>query len=48
MGITFNYTDKEITVTRGDEKSTVYKDADTYLKDYPERATDCVAIGWVK
>lgn len=48
MDITYNYNDKTIIVVTEEHKATTYKDADTYLKDYPDRVADCFAIGWAK
>lgn len=48
LEITYNYTDKTIIVAsdKGDDKT--YKDAASYLADWPDRETDCDAIGWIK
>ena len=48
MYLNFNYEEKLLIVTsdKGEEKT--YKDAETYLADWPGREADCVAIGWTK
>lgn len=48
MNISFNYMDRVISIL--DEQGDVigvYTSPEWYLADYPERGSDCVAIGWV-
>ena len=47
--ITFNTADSKLVVTYQDGTGKEYTEAtkDQYLADYPERAADIVAMGWV-
>ena len=44
--ITFNTAEDKLIVTLDDATTTEYTDAATYLADHPDRAADCLAMGW--
>lgn len=44
--LTFNFTTKTLTVNFTDGTSKEYSNKEEYLKDYPEREADVIAIGW--
>ena len=45
--ITFNTAESKLTVTYEDGTSKDYTDRASYLADWPDRAADCDAMGWV-
>jgi hypothetical protein len=44
--ITFNTAESKLIVTLEDDSTKEYKDADSYIADFPERVADAVAMGW--
>lgn len=44
--IAYDYVGKTLTVTLTGEASRTYSDAESYLRDFPERRADCIAVGW--
>lgn len=44
--ITFNTAENKIVVTLPDGTSKEYYDSTSYIRDYPERKEDCLAMGW--